>query len=206
VTADQAVTVAVALFVTIDPIGLVPLFIALTPHMTVRERRATALRSIGIAFALLAMFGLFGETVLGAIGISMPAFRIAGGLLLFLLAVDMLFEKRTERRDKQAEGARPDPTVFPLATPLVAGPGALAAMVLYAGQVSGSPTGLLVLHLILVAVLGLTLALFFLAGPISRLLGRTGVTVVTRLLGILLAALAVQFVLDGLTAYGVIGG
>jgi multiple antibiotic resistance protein len=117
----------------------------------------TALRATAIAFALLALFGLFGEAVLGAVGISMPAFRIAGGLLLFLLAVDMLFEKRTERRDKQMEGARPDPTVFPLATPLVAGPGALAAMVLYAGQVSGSPGGLLLLHLILLAVLGLTL-------------------------------------------------
>jgi multiple antibiotic resistance protein len=206
VTLDQAITIAVALFVTIDPIGLVPLFIALTQHMSARDRRVTALRATAIAFALLALFGLFGEAVLGAVGISMPAFRIAGGLLLFLLAVDMLFEKRTERRDKQMEGARPDPTVFPLATPLVAGPGALAAMVLYAGQVSGSPGGLLLLHLILLAVLGLTLGLFFAAGPIGRLLGRTGVTVVTRLLGMLLAALAVQFVLDGLTAYGVIGG
>jgi multiple antibiotic resistance protein len=205
VTPEEAVTVAVALFVTIDPIGLVPLFIALTRHMSARERRAAALRSIGIAFVLLALFGLFGEAVLTAIGISMPAFRIAGGLLLFLLAVDMLFEKRTERRDKRAGDDRPDPTVFPLATPLVAGPGALAAMVLYAGRVSG-PGGFLLLNLILVAVLGLTLALFLAAGPIARLLGRTGVTVVTRLLGILLAALAVQFVLDGLTDSGVIGG
>jgi multiple antibiotic resistance protein len=204
-TLDQAITVAVALFVTIDPVGVVPLFIALTQDMTERERRRTAVRAIVIAFALLALFGLLGEAVLGAVGISMPAFRIAGGLLLFLLAVDMLFEKRTERRDRQAEGARPDPTVFPLATPLVAGPGALAAMVLYAGQASG-PGGLLVLHLIAAGVLAIALCLFLAAGRIGRLLGRTGITVVTRLLGMLLAALAVQFVLDGLRAYGMIAG
>lgn len=206
-TLDQAITVAVALFVTIDPIGVVPLFIALTQDMSAAEKRRTAVRAVLIAFGLLALFGLLGEAVLGAVGISMSAFRIAGGILLLLLAIDMLFEKRTERRDRQAGGAdRPDPTVFPLATPLVAGPGALAAMVLFAGQVSGNPAGLVVLHLILAGVLGLTLVLFLAAGWIGRMLGRTGVTVITRLLGMLLAALAVQFVLDGLAEYGVIGG
>jgi multiple antibiotic resistance protein len=206
VTIDQAVTIAVALFVTIDPIGVVPLFIALTQDMTPRERRSTAVRAVLIAFALLALFGLFGEAMLDTVGISMSAFRIAGGVLLFLLAIDMLFEKRTERRDKQAAGARPDPTVFPLATPLVAGPGALAAMVLFAGQVSGSPAGLALLHLIMAGVLAVALLLFLAAGWIGPLLGRTGITVITRLLGMLLAALAVQFVLDGLAEYGVIGG
>jgi multiple antibiotic resistance protein len=206
VTIDQAVTIAVALFVTIDPIGVVPLFIALTQDMTPRERRSTAVRAVLIAFALLALFGLFGEAMLDTVGISMSAFRIAGGVLLFLLAIDMLFEKRTERRDKQAAGARPDPTVFPLATPLVAGPGALAAMVLFAGQVSGSPAGLALLHLIMAGVLAVALLLFLAAGWIGPLLGRTGITVITRLLGMLLAALAVQFVLDGLAEYGVIAG
>jgi multiple antibiotic resistance protein len=204
-TLDQAIAVAVALFVTIDPVGVVPLFIALTQSMTSPERRQTAYRACLIAFGILAFFGLFGEAILGGIGISMSAFRIAGGLLLFLIAVDMLFEKRTERRGRQAEGPPPDPTVFPLATPLIAGPGALAAMVLFSGQHPGA-IGLLELNLILAAIMVLCLALFLAGGAVARLLGKTGITVVTRLLGMLLAALAVQFVLDGLAELGIIGG
>lgn len=203
-TLDQALAVAVALFVTIDPIGVVPLFIALTQSMTAHERRQTAYRACLIAFLILAFFGLFGEAILGGIGISMSAFRIAGGLLLFLIAVDMLFEKRTERRGRQAEGPPPDPTVFPLAIPLIAGPGALAAMVLFSGQHSG-PVGLIELNLILAAIMALCLALFLAGGAVARLLGKTGITVVTRLLGMLLAALAVQFVLDGLAELDIIG-
>ena len=202
-TLDQAIAVAVALFVTIDPVGVVPLFIALTQSMTPSERRQTALRACLIAFGILAFFGLFGEAILNGIGISMSAFRIAGGLLLFLIAVDMLFEKRTERRGRQAEGPPPDPTVFPLATPLIAGPGALAAMVLFSGQHPGA-IGLIELNLILAAIMALCLALFLAGGAVARLLGKTGITVVTRLLGMLLAALAVQFVLDGLVEIGVL--
>jgi multiple antibiotic resistance protein len=204
-TLDQAITVFVALFVTIDPVGVVPLFIALTQDLAPRERRRTALAACAVAFGLLAFFGLAGEFILTSVGISMSAFRIAGGLLLFLIAIDMLFEKRTERRGRQAEGPPPDPTVFPLATPLIAGPGALAAMVLFAGQ-HPSPAGFLALNGILAAVLVLCLVLFLAGGFIARFLGKTGVTVVTRLLGMLLAALAVQFVLDGLAEVGVIGG
>jgi multiple antibiotic resistance protein len=203
-TLDQALTVFVALFVTIDPVGVVPLFVALTQDMTPAERRRTAVLACLLAFGLLAFFGLAGEAILNGIGISMSAFRIAGGLLLFLIAIDMLFEKRTERRGRQAAEARPDPTVFPLATPLIAGPGALAAMVLYAGQ-HPSPTGFLLLNLILGGVMVLCLVLFLAGDYIGRMLGRTGITVVTRLLGMLLAALAVQFVLDGLAEVGAIG-
>jgi multiple antibiotic resistance protein len=203
-TPDQAVAVFVALFVTIDPIGVVPLFVALTQDMTPGERRRTALAACLIAFGLLAFFGLAGEAILNGVGISMSAFRIAGGLLLFLIALDMLFEKRTERRGRQAADARPDPTVFPLATPLIAGPGAFAAMVLFAGQ-HPTPAGFLALNGILAAVIALCLVLFLAGDYIGRLLGKTGITVVTRLLGMLLAALAVQFVLDGLAEVGAIG-
>jgi multiple antibiotic resistance protein len=202
---DQAVPVFAALFVTIDPIGIAPLFIALTADMSASERRRTAVFACVTAFLILAFFGLAGEAILRSVGISMSAFRIAGGLLLFLIAIDMLFEKRTERRGRQAAEIRPDPTVFPLATPLIAGPGAMAAMVLFAGQ-HDSPAGFLALNGILVAIMALCLVLFLASDLIARLLGAIGVAVITRLLGILLAALSVQFVLDGLAEVGAFGG
>jgi len=135
----------------------------------------------------------------------MPAFRIAGGLLLFLTAIDMLFERRTPRREGQAH-AGDDPSVFPLAMPLIAGPGAMATMILLAGQTGGDPAGLAAVHGVMLAVLLVVFALFQFAGLLERALGPTGVNVVTRLLGMLLAALAVQFVLDGLSAFGFGGG
>ncbi|MGR3493088.1 MAG: MarC family protein, partial [Shimia sp.] len=122
-------TAFATLFVVIDPIGLAPLFVALTVGMEPARRRAIALRACIIAIVLLTLFGLLGDSVLGFIGISMPAFRIAGGVLLFVTALDMLFERRTERREGQAID-RPDPSVFPLALPLIAGPGAIATMIL----------------------------------------------------------------------------
>ncbi|MEM9317472.1 MAG: MarC family protein [Pseudomonadota bacterium] len=186
----------VALFVVIDPVGLAPLFVALTSGMVPRARRAVALRAVCVAMAILLLFGLAGEAVLNFLGISMPAFRIAGGILLFLTALDMLFERRTERREGQAQSAH-DPAVFPLAIPLIAGPGAIAAMILLTGQ-STTTLDLVLIHLVMAAVLACVLILFFLASPLETLLGRTGIVVVTRLLGMLLAALSVQFVIDGL--------
>jgi multiple antibiotic resistance protein len=162
------------------------------------------LRALAIAFALLALFGIAGEALLGAIGIDLPAFRIAGGILLFLTAVDMLFERRQQRREKNAQSndALPDPTVFPLATPLIAGPGALATMVLLIGQHPGDLPAQLTVYAMMTAVLGISYLLFLAGGLIERVLGPTGINVVTRLLGMLLAALAVQFVIDGLQAFG----
>jgi len=197
-----AVTAFVTLFVVVDPIGTTPLFIALTRGMPARARRRVALRAIAVAVVILTLFGLAGEAVLGFVGISMPAFRIAGGLLLFLTALDMLFERRTARREKTVEDELgtpdDDPSVFPLAIPLIAGPGAIAAMILLAGGAEGDLRGQALVFAMMAAVLGLQGALFLLGGPIERALGRTGTMVVTRLLGMLLAALAVQFVLDGL--------
>lgn len=192
----------VTLFVIIDPIGLVPLFIALTPHMQAAERRRIGLRAVLLAAGLLTLFGLAGESILSAIGISLPAFRISGGLLLFLTALDMLFERRTQRREGQAAGDPPDhdPSVFPLAMPLIAGPGAMTSMILLAGQ--GGWGHVAMIHGVLYAILAMTFVLFLMAGRLARLLGRTGTVVVTRLLGMLLAALSIQFIIDGLKGTG----
>ncbi|MBZ4023929.1 MarC family transcriptional regulator [Rhodobacter sp. TJ_12] len=198
----ELITAFVTLFVVVDPIGLVPLFLALTQGMDARMRRAVGLRALAIATVLLTLFGLFGDALLRGIGISMPAFRIAGGVLLFLTALDMLFERRTQRREGQsAEPHAPDPSVFPLATPLLAGPGAMATMILLAGSGTGT-VHLLAVHGVMLAVLACVFVLFLLATPLERALGRTGTMVVTRLLGMLLAALAVQFILDGLIGAG----
>lgn len=213
---EELVTTFVTLFVIIDPIGLAPLFVSLTRGMAKARRLQVALNAVLIAGGLLAVFGVAGKPLLAAIGIGLPAFRISGGLLLFLIAVEMLFEKRSERREKRTADANataaaapdddtPDPSVFPLATPLIAGPGALATMILLGSREAGDPVGLLGLLGVMVVVLGITY-LFFRAGSlIERAMGHNGVVVVTRLFGILLAALAVQFVLDGLHDLGVIG-
>lgn len=195
------ITAFVTLFVVIDPPGLAPLFIALTNGMSDARRRRIGWRATVIAAFLLTLFGLAGEKILSGIGISLPAFRIAGGILLFLTALDMLFERRTERREGQHADEDHDPSVFPLATPLLAGPGALATMILLVGD-GGGAVHTLIIHLVMLSVLALNMVLFMLAGPLSRALGRTGTMVVTRLLGMLLAALSVQFIIDGLRGTG----
>jgi multiple antibiotic resistance protein len=192
-------TTFVTLFVVIDPIAAAPLFIALTQGRSEAQRRNIALRAIVIAFAMLAVFGFAGDALLRAVGIGLPAFRISGGLLLFLMAVDMLFERRTERRERRADADDgPDPSVFPLATPMIAGPGALATMILLSSQHAGDALALVEVQLVMVLVLAVTYLLFRAGGMIERLLGHTGIVVLTRLFGILLAALSVQFVLNGL--------
>jgi multiple antibiotic resistance protein len=198
------ITAFVTLFVIIDPIGLVPLFVALTQGMPAAARRAIGLRAVIVAAVLLTVFAYAGEAVLGFVGISMPAFRIAGGILLFLTALDMLFDRRAKRREDQTEEDRPDPSVFPLAIPLIAGPGAIASMILLAGQQPGL-AGLGMLIAVMLAVLTLVMLLFLTANLFERALGRVGINVVTRLLGMLLAALSVQFVLDGLRDFGFAG-
>ena len=145
------------LFVIVDPIGLTPVFVALTRGMGSARRRAIALRACIVGAILLCLFAAFGEAVLGFIGISMPAFRIAGGILLFLTALDMLFERRTKRRADQAEDDTDDPSVFPLAIPLIAGPGAIASMILLAGQQPGL-AGLAVVVGVMLAVLAILLS------------------------------------------------
>jgi multiple antibiotic resistance protein len=195
----------VTLFVIIDPIGLSPLFIALTQGMSEEERTRVGRRALLVSFVLLAAFGLFGEKLLTGIGISLAAFRISGGLLLFLTALDMLFERRSDRRERRAGEAPADPSVFPLAMPLIAGPGALTTMILLTSR-HGDAASLVGINLVMAAVLGLTYLAFRLSRHLARALGHTGIVVMTRLFGILLAALSVQFVLDGLRDYGFVAG
>ncbi len=199
------ITAFATLFVVIDPPGLVPLFIALTRGMGPEKRRAMARRACIIASVLLLLFGLAGEAILGFIGISMPAFRIAGGILLFLTALDMLFERRTQRREGQQAEPDHDPSVFPLATPLIAGPGAIATMILLVGQAGPDWSGTLWVMGLLLGMMVVTYGFLLASPPLERMLGRTGVIVITRLLGMLLAALSVQFVIDGVRGTGLIG-
>tara|TARA_R110002051_G_scaffold61624_2_gene112872 strand:+ start:5151 stop:5783 length:633 start_codon:yes stop_codon:yes gene_type:complete len=189
------------LFIIIDPPGLAPLFVALTQGMTSAQRRTIALRACIIAGALMLAFLFLGEALLGFIGISMPAFRIAGGILLFLTALEMLFQKRQARRQENAdEGAsehHDDPSVFPLALPLIVGPGAITTIILLAGQAS-SALDFAAIAGVMFAVLCFVFVSFLIATPLDRMLGKTGISIVTRVLGMLLAALAIQFILDGI--------
>jgi multiple antibiotic resistance protein len=201
---DAIINALTTILVTIDPPGLAPIFLSLTAGMQRSERRQVAIRGTLIAFAILATFALFGNGILGLLGISIGAFRIAGGLLLFWIAFEMIFEKRNERKDKTGETAITqdrihDIAVFPLALPLIAGPGAISATILLAGSFSGT-----VQRLQLIVVIALCLAILFaalvIADRIDKFLGVTGRAILTRLLGVILAALAVQFVVDGVRA------
>ena len=205
ITFDTAymITAFATMVVIIDPFAIGPMFLALTPGMTARQRRRIAWRSVFIAGLLLLVFAAFGAAVLGFIGISMPAFRVAGGILLFLTALDMLFDRRTKRREGQAEADddHDDPSVFPLAIPLIAGPGSIASVILLTGEkpgIEGLVTVMTITFGVLI-IMGLTMQA---SGYLERVLGKVGINVITRLLGMLLAALSVQFVLDGLSAFG----
>ncbi|NNE51367.1 MAG: MarC family protein [Sulfitobacter sp.] len=196
------ITALVTMFVVIDPIGIAPLFLALTQGKSPAQRRLIALRATLTAAFVLALFAFFGEALLDFIGISMPAFRIAGGILLFLTALDMLFERRTKRReDRTEEEDTDDPSVFPLAIPLIAGPGAIASVILLIGERPGGE-GLVTVLLITALTLLTLMLILFASSYLDRVIGKTGIDVITRVLGMLLAALSVQFVLDGLTAFG----
>ncbi|QRM55511.1 MarC family protein [Sinorhizobium sp. BG8] len=201
---DQLVNATTTLLVTIDPPGLAPLFLGLTIGMNRAQRKQVALRGTIIAFCILTAFALTGASLLGLLGISIGAFRIAGGFLLFWIAFEMIFERRQDRKEKTSEVAITKDhihniAVFPLALPLIAGPGAISATILLAGSF---PTP--VQRAGLIAVIAICLLVLFLAlvvaERIDRFLGVTGRAILTRLLGVILAALAVQFVIDGLRA------
>jgi len=202
------ITAFSTLFIIIDPPGLVPIFIALTQGMTAPQRRAIATRACLVAAVLMVVFLFAGEAVLGFIGISMPAFRIAGGILLFLTALEMLFQRRQARRADNAEEGmaehEDDPSVFPLALPLIVGPGAITTIILLAGQADG-PAGIGAVLGVLLVILGIVYLAFLSSDVIARVLGKVGINILTRVLGMLLAALAVQFILDGLRGFGLSG-
>lgn len=199
---DTVLSAFVTLLVTIDPPGLAPLFLALTPGMNRHARGQVALRASVIGFAIMALFAVAGAQILHMFGITIGAFRVAGGLLLFWIAFEMIFEKRTERKAKSAEVAITKDHIrniaaFPLAIPLIAGPGAISAVVLTSGSFQGAGPRALLLAVILACLL-ITYVVLLLAERIDRFLGETGRSILTRLLGVILAALAVQFVADGI--------
>ena len=193
---ELLISAFVTLLVVIDPIGLGPTFIGLTSGLDESTRRKVALQASIIAFCVLAGSALTGERLLGWLGISLAAFRIAGGLLLFAIAFEMVFQRRTERKADQTAQPGAAIAAFPLAIPLMAGPGAITAMILLAGRLH-SPAGTAALIVIMGAMLLASYCVFLFAGPLERLLGRQGEAILGRLLGVLLAALAVQYVADG---------
>ena len=195
----------IILFVVVDPIGLAPMFAALTREDTPRQRRRLALRGVLIAGGILVTFVIVGDALLRALGIGVPAFQIAGGVLLFLLAVDMLFARHsglrstTEREQREAQH-RKDISVFPLAIPLIAGPGALTMVLLMVGEQGDNPAVIGATLVVVMLVLAMALGSLLLSGRLLRLIGETGANVVSRVLGVVLAALAAQYILDGLQA------
>jgi len=192
----------VTLFVVIDPPGCAPIFYGLTTGASPEQRKRMAIRAVIIATCILLGFAVVGEDFLRVLGISLEAFRIAGGIMLFFIAMDMVFEKRTQRREDRVQKVKETPeiedvSVFPMAMPMIAGPGSIATIMLLMARAQGPEQSFIVL-----AALGANLVLMIIAllavGPIMRLFGGQVEAVITRLLGVILAALAVQFVLDGL--------
>ena len=188
--------------VIIDPPGCAPIFASLTRGATPAQRRSMAIRSSVIAWAVLMFFALLGKPMLHALGISLASFRIAGGIMLFFIALDMVFERRTERREKRAEEIEGTPeaediSVFPMAIPMITGPGSIASAMLWVSRADDVAQVAVVLVAITVVML-ITLVTLLAAGPLMRLIGEKVEAMITRILGVILAALAAQFVVDGL--------
>ena len=195
-------TAFITLAVIIDPPGCAPIFASLTAGTDSLHRRRMAVRSALVAWGILVFFALLGEPLLRTLGISLSAFRLAGGIMLFMIALDMVFERRTERREERAEEIKGTPeaediSVFPMAIPMIAGPGSIASIMLLTARADGPIQDAIVLTA-LTLVLLLTLAALLLAGPLMKLIGAKLEAMITRILGVILAALAAQFVLDGL--------
>jgi len=195
-------TAFITLAVIIDPPGCAPIFASLTSGADAAHRRAMAIRSVAVAWCILIFFALLGEPLLRTLGISLSAFRLAGGIMLFMIALDMVFERRTERREKRAKEIEESPeeediSVFPMAIPMIAGPGSIASIMLLSARAEGTVEGLIVLGA-MTAVILLTLIALLAAGPLMKLIGAKLEAMITRILGVILAALAAQFVLDGL--------
>lgn len=209
VITELFISAFITLFVVIDPPGCAPIYAGLTKQATSAQARNMALRATAIAAVILTIFAFFGEDLLGALHIELDSFRIAGGLMLFWIAFEMVFEKRTQRRTERADKVNANPeiedvSVFPMAMPMLAGPGAIAAVMLLMNEAQGMAQTLEVFAA-LGLVLVLTAAALVAAGPLIRLLGDKVEAVITRLLGVLLSALAAQYVIDGLKgSFGII--
>jgi len=195
-------TAFVTLAVIIDPPGCAPIFASLTSGTDAAHRRRMAIRSTMVAWCILMFFALLGEPLLETLGISLSAFRIAGGIMLFMIALDMVFERRTERREERVKEIHGTPeaediSVFPMAIPMIAGPGSIASIMLLTARADGTTEWLVVLAAMTV-VLAITLLALLAAGPLMKFIGANLEAMITRILGVILAALAAQFVIDGL--------
>ncbi|MTI45779.1 multiple antibiotic resistance protein [Roseibium hamelinense] len=207
---DFFINAFATLFVTIDPVGLAPMFLAVSAGMSTQDRRRVAIRATVTGALILLVFYVSGQTVLNILGISVSAFRVAGGILLFIIAIEMVFGKRQERKTETAEkavesveshhGTINEIAIFPLAIPLIAGPAAISAIILLSSQAPDT-VAYAGLGGVILVILGLCLLAFLAAERIERMLGETAQLVITRLLGVLLAALSVQFVADGVLAF-----
>lgn len=202
---EELLKIFVVFFVVVEPISLVPIFGALTRGGEPGYRQRMAFKATSIAAGIFVFFALVGEQLLETLGISVDAFRIGGGLLLFMVAVDMVFARQsglrsTTVREQDEARYREDVSVFPLAFPLISGPGALATLLLLLGDIGDDPWMFAGLVGVIVLVLAITLVLMLLTEPVMRVLGVTGANVVSRLLGVVLVALAVQYVADGVQA------
>ena len=208
---DTALIAFTTFFATISPIDVAALFAALTTDATAAERRARAVKVCLIAAAILLVFALSGDELLQRLGISLPALRTAGGILLLLIAIDMVFARHsggsstTDEEESEASGKK-DISVFPLATPLIAGPGAMGAAILLVANTEGDLLAETVVIAVMLGVVLLTFLSLLMASQIQKLLGVTGLNVITRVVGVLLAALAVQFIFDGIGNSGLIPG
>jgi len=199
---NQLLRFFVVFLVVVEPVSLLPLFVGLTEGVDEAQRRQMARRAVLISAVILTVFAAVGAPFLKIMSISLESFRIFGGLLLFLIALEMVFARppgtRTSTQEQQESEKRQDLSVFPLAFPFIAGPGALTTILLAFGGTAGKPALFFGLLLVVFVVLAITLAILYLAAPAMRVLGVTGTNVISRLFGVLLGALAVQFVIDGL--------
>ncbi len=207
---DTALLAFTTLFATIGPVDVAGLFAALTTKASASQRRIFALKGTLIAGGILLVFATFGNAVLLNLGIGLPALRTAGGILLLLIAIDMVFARSsggssTTEDETEEAGHKDDISVFPLATPLIAGPGTMGAVILLMAQADGDWHQEIAVIAAIIAVLVITLALLLMAGRIHKLLGVTGLNVITRVVGVLLSALAVQFIFDGIASSGLLG-
>jgi multiple antibiotic resistance protein len=201
---EQLIKTFIVFFLVIEPVSLVPMFGALTRGGEAGYRRRMALKSIGISALIFIIFGLGGDYILRALGISVDAFKIAGGLLLFMLSVDMVFARQsgmrsTTVREQDEARYREDISVFPMAFPLIAGPGALATLLLFMIDARDDVMQMALVMGVILVVLMLTLVLLLATTTVMRVLGQTGANVISRLLGVVLSALAVQYVVDGVS-------
>jgi multiple antibiotic resistance protein len=207
---DQFLLALSTFFATLGPFDLILVYAALTERSTRAERQTFALRGALIATGILLFFAVFGQALLGLFGITLPALRIAGGILLLLISIDMVFARHsggtgTTPEEENEARQRPDISVFPLATPLIAGPGAISAIILLATAEGAFSTGWFLVIGAMLVILAVCYAAMLVAIPIQRLLGITGLAVVSRVVGVLLAALAMQFLIDGINSAGIFG-